>query len=126
MSEVVLDSSAVLALLFNEPGADAVAARLPDAVMSSVNLAEVLAKLADRGASDEDLHVSIDALGLTIIGHDEAQAFASARLRRSTRDAGLSLGDRACLALAEARGVPAMTADRAWSRVASVDLVQIR
>jgi len=114
---VVLDASALLAMLQSEPGADVVAGRLPHSVMSTVNLSEVVAKLADNGVPTEELRVVLDGLDIDVRPFDREAAYDAGELRRTTRDAGLSLGDRACLALATRLGVAAMTADRAWTRL---------
>lgn len=111
---MVLDASAVIALLADEPGAETVRAWLPHAVVSAVNLAEVGAKLADRGMADAAIREAIDALGFEIAAFDEGAAYAAVHLRAPTRRFGLSLGDRACLALAAARGLPVLTTDRDW------------
>jgi PIN domain nuclease of toxin-antitoxin system len=113
--KVVLDSSAVLAMLWDEPGAARVAEALPGARISAVNLAEVTAKLIDRGASDDDAKEILRSLGLDAAAFDSDQAITAGLLRRATGKAGLSLGDRACLALARADRAVAMTADRAWA-----------
>jgi ribonuclease VapC len=115
----VLDASALLALVFEEPGADVIAQRLEeDAVMSAVNWAEVLSRLVDEGASESLAHHRLgllrEAHELQVIAFDEALARESAALREVTRVRGLSLGDRACLALARSLGVPAVTADHKW------------
>jgi PIN domain nuclease of toxin-antitoxin system len=86
--------------------------------MSAVNLSEVVAKLVDHGLPEADLHAALDVLGIDVRGFDAETAYAAGELRRTTRDAGLSLGDRACLALAMRLGAVAVTADRAWSRLA--------
>ena len=113
----VLDSSALLALLYFEPGHERVAELAPDAWMSTVNLAEVLARLArDHRPLDVALG-EIDGFGIRWAGFDRAQAIEAAALAPHTIPFGLSLGDRACLALARLRGVPAVTADRAWARI---------
>jgi PIN domain nuclease of toxin-antitoxin system len=117
VSEHVLDASALLALIDGEPGAEAVERVLPDASMTTVNLAEVLAKLADRGVPDEQSFDAIAGLDLKLIDVGVPLARASARLRVETRSAGLSLGDRLCLALAELRQAPVLTADRAWAKL---------
>lgn len=114
IDKYVLDSSAVLALLGNEEGADAVDAILPLAVMSSVNLAEVISKLQERGGEDEAIDGALADLGLTIISFDRTQADKTGKLRKITRPRGLSLGDRACMALAASRGAIAVTTDKAW------------
>jgi ribonuclease VapC len=117
VSEHVLDASALLAVLFGERGADAVLETLPGAVIGAVNLAEVVTKLQERGVPEAEIERDIAELDLPVIPFDAAQAMAAGKLRASTRSQGLSLGDRACLALAAARGVPAVTVDRVWASV---------
>jgi PIN domain nuclease of toxin-antitoxin system len=119
VGRVVLDASAILALLNDEPGAAAVAAALEDAVVSAVNLSEVVAKLQEVGMSREEADEALGGLGLEVQPFGEAAAWAAGTLRGTTRRAGLSLGDRACLALARELGVPAMTADAAWLKAAT-------
>jgi PIN domain nuclease of toxin-antitoxin system len=126
LSETVLDSSAILAVLFDEPGAAMVLGALPGALLSSVNAAEVLTRLTDRGMVPSAALEAVEALGLEVVDFDLGQALLTASLRPETRALGLSLGDRACLALARSRGWPAMTADRAWARLADPSLVLIR
>ena len=113
MSKVVLDASALLALLQDEPGGDRVLESLPGAFISSVNLSEVVAKLAELGMPEPDIRLAL-SLGLEVVPFDEALAFSAGTLRTVTRSEGLSLGDRACLALALSRSLPAHTTDRAW------------
>ena len=115
MSEIVLDASALMAVLREEPGAAAVEAVLDHAAISAVNLSEVQAKLVERGMAAELAWSSLVDLDLAVIDFDAAQAKVAGDLRSLTRAQGLSLGDRACLALAQALGLPAMTADRAWA-----------
>lgn len=115
MSRIVLDASAVLALLAGEPGAPAVRDYIPDAAISAVNLTEIGAKLADRGMRQKDMRTAIGTLGLDVVTFDEESAYAAAMLRDRTRHLGLSLGDLACLALGAARGLPVLTADRSWA-----------
>jgi PIN domain nuclease of toxin-antitoxin system len=112
---VVLDSSAVLAMLLREPGADAVAAALPDARLCSVNLVEVVTRLIDLGSSQEAIDAAVAPLRDRTLDFTSDLAVEAARLRPLTRERGLSLGDRACLALARQLGAAALTADRAWA-----------
>lgn len=114
---VVLDSSALLCLLNSEPGEDQVAAALPEAVISSVNLAEVVSKLRERGLSRREVHDALGGLPLDIRDFTAVQAHANGDLRPATRALGLSLGDRACLALALELEAIALTADRSWQEL---------
>lgn len=124
---VVLDASALLALLLDEPGAPRVAALLPEAVISAVNLSEVVAKLAEHGMPEGAIRTAIDGLQLTVHGFDAAAAVQAGLLRPRTKALGLSLGDRACLALARALGRTAVTTERLWSSVdVGVDVEVIR
>jgi len=115
VSEIVLDASALMAVLREEPGASAVEAVLDDAAISAVNLSEVQAKLVERGTPAESAWSWLIDLDLDVVDFNVPQAKVAGDLRPLTRARGLSLGDRACLALAQALGVPSMTADRAWS-----------
>lgn len=127
MADVVLDTSALLALVFDEPGGDMVAPHIATATMSAVNLSEAVSKLTDRGASFDEVTAIISGLSLAIAVFDVEQAWVTGALRSATRQHGLSLGDRACLALARTRGLPAMTADRTWAEVdAGVEVRVIR
>lgn len=123
---VVLDSSAVLALAFGEPGADIVAAALKGAAISTVNESEVLAVLIRGGAAPEQAQAVFAELKLAVIALDSGLAAAAARLYPATRSAGLSLGDRCCLALAEQLQRPVLTADQAWRSVANAVSIEIR
>lgn len=111
----VLDASAVLALLAEEPGADEVEAILDGAVMSAVNLSEVLQKSEQHGIDTEGLEYDLEALGVGFRPFDVPQARAAAEIWARVPRAGLSLGDRACLALAATVGGTATTMDRRWS-----------
>lgn len=111
----ILDASALLCLLFEEDGAEQVAARLPGAMVSAVNYSEVVAKLVDRGMPADEIVPLMADLDVELVPVDRAQAEAAGLLRAATRARGLSLGDRACLALALGRGGVALTADRAWA-----------
>jgi len=114
----VLDASAILAGLNEEPGAERVAAALPDGVISAVNLAEVTAGLLRGGNSPVQVRAVIRALACSVIPADEEMAIDAGLLRAVTDRAGLSLADRFCLALARRLAVPVLTSDRNWSKVA--------
>lgn len=117
----LLDASALLALMLGEDGADAVHAVLDRAQIGAVNLSEVAAKLQERGVPDGIIEQSLADLDLQVVPFGRDQAMRAGKLRTITRGAGLSLGDRACLALAGALGVVAITTDQAWARL-SVDV----
>ena len=122
----VLDASALLAALFDEPGADRVEEVLPGARMSTVNFSEVVAKLSERGRAGDDTLRILAELDIVVCDFDRNQAEAAGRLRKATRSAGLSLGDRCCLATAMTRGLPALTAEAAWEPLADVLGVEVR
>lgn len=117
MSKYVLDASVILALLNSETGSEVVQSMLPAAAVSTVNLAEVSARLAAAGMPGSEIREVISLLGLSIVDFDQETAFSSGELYNAARPAGLSLGDRACLALAKKMGAVAVTADRAWLSV---------
>ena len=112
--EVVLDSSAVLALMFEESGQDIVAAHRIGAMISTVNLGEVLTRLVERGQTLEDSLSLVAPLRLSVINHSQSHAAIAASLRPSTKHLGLSYGDRACLSLAIEQKLPILTTDRVW------------
>ena len=117
MSRIVLDTSALLAVLHGEPGAEMFAEKfhlLENAAMSAVNVAEAYGKLVDRGIDPEDAWEAVIAPIPEILDFDAAQAKIAGSLLPQTRSLGLSLGDRACLALGIALKAPIYTADRAW------------
>lgn len=118
MTAAVLDASALLALLLGEPGADKVKAVLADAAMTTVNVAEVVGHFARADASEHDIRSLLDPLPFERVLFDEDLAHAAGLLLPITKPAGLSFGDRACLALARRLGVTALTADRSWGPVA--------
>ena len=113
---VVLDASALLAFLRREPGAGAVEARLPGSWISAVNLSEVLAKAIDHGATAEEASSRLRQLPVRGVPFLEEDAAVAASLRPATRGRGLSLGDRACLALATAESATALTCERIWTK----------
>jgi PIN domain nuclease of toxin-antitoxin system len=114
MNSVVLDASAVLALLNDEVGAKIVQESLPGAIVSSVNFAEVVTRLALLGMPEKEIREALNILALDITPFDEEQAFLAGILANKTKQLGLSLGDRSCLALALGTGCEALTADKVW------------
>jgi ribonuclease VapC len=115
--KAVLDASALLALLWSEPGSEAVAAVMEDAAVSAVNFAEIVSKLQERGIDLGAARPMLGELPVSIVPFDGEQAFAAGALRMASKHLGLSIGDRACLALAAQLAVPAYTADRAWAKL---------
>jgi PIN domain nuclease of toxin-antitoxin system len=112
----VLDASALLAVLQREAGAEVVLPLIEGALMSSVNWSEVVQKAAARGvAVDRRMRRDVEAIGVRIVPFAPDDAEAAAGIWSAAPQAGLSLGDRACLALARERGAVALTTDRAWA-----------
>jgi ribonuclease VapC len=102
-------------MMLGEPGAVRVRQAIADgAHISAVNVTEIVTRQIDRGVSESDARANVDELEMEVVPFDEELAYRAGLLRSATRSAGLSLGDRACLALAERLGMPALTADRAW------------
>ncbi len=114
MPDAILDASAVLAFFHREPGAETVRSILEDSAISTVNLSEVIAKLVENGTDGDTAVLLTQAQPFHPVDHTLEQAQVAGTLRAATRQAGLSLGDRACLALALASDLPVYTADRAW------------
>lgn len=124
----VYDASALLAVIFSEPGADGVLELLsqPGGEVSAVNWSEVGAQLAERGLHADDIARELSAFGLDVIPFDEEQANLAAALRPATRQLGLSLGDRSCLALARTRGARVATADANWKTLEGFEIIAVR
>ena len=124
---LVLDASALLAVLLDEPGSDQVLPVLQEAMMSAVNPSESVSRAIDRGFPASDVLSLVDRFRLTVSVFDRRQAELAAALRPATRAMGRSLRDRACLALALDLDCPVLTADRAWIRLdLGVDVRLIR
>jgi ribonuclease VapC len=124
---MIFDASALLALLCGEPGSDAADQYLTDAAVSAINLSEVVAVLIRKGMPPEAAQQAVEDLELDVVPFDRDQAYRTARLAATTAAYGLSLGDRACLALAQSRDQPALTTEREWDRVdAGVRVVCVR
>jgi len=113
----VLDASALIAFIDLEPGGTLVAGYVGDSVISAVNYSEVVAKFVSRGAPASRVDQAIGSVGLDIVDFDKGLALSAAALIARTKAHGLSLGDRACLALADRENLPALTSDRAWNNL---------
>lgn len=114
----VIDASALLAFLHLETGHEIVEQHLSQSVVSSVNRSETLQKAIAKGIKTDDLREDLEALGLKIVSFTTEDAELAAQLWLQTKSIGLSLGDRACLALGLRLGIPVITADREWSSLA--------
>lgn len=124
---IALDASALLAYLFHEPGFENVALHIDACCLSSVNLSEVISRFVRDGHSPELIHQQLMGSGIEIVPFLSEDAALAAGLVQHTHKLGLSLGDRACLALALRRNIPALTADRAWTKLnLPVEIQQIR
>jgi ribonuclease VapC len=117
VSSFVLDATALLALLNEEPGKDLVEEAIGDCSISAVNYCEVIGKLIDAGVPDDDARHTVDLLNIEIVDFDANLAFRAASLWLATKRFGLSLGDRCCLALGLARKATVLTSDRNWSKL---------
>jgi ribonuclease VapC len=104
-------------MLFFERGCERIAEVVPRSCMSTVNLAEVLGRLARDGRALDEALDQIEQMGIVWIDFDRELAIAAAALLLPSMPSGLSAGDRACLALARLRDLPAVTADRAWAKL---------
>jgi PIN domain nuclease of toxin-antitoxin system len=110
-----LDTSALLALVFQEPGREAVSAALDGAAIGAVNQAEVVEIAARRGAPPARAAAWAEELSIPVLPFTPAMALRAGVLLSAHRRTGLSLGDAACLGTAEALNLPVLTADRAWA-----------
>jgi ribonuclease VapC len=127
--QVVLDASAVLAFLQDENGSEKVDSVLSEgrAIISAVNYAEVVGKLLEAGLPESSVKIVMENLELQIEPLDDQQAWQAGMLRVSTREFGLSLGDRACLALAHIKNLSIITADKQWDKLKTdIKIIQLR
>jgi len=126
-TEFVMDASAILALFYGEAGREQVAASLAKSRITTLNLAEVVSNMVETGISPYETEMQLGRLPSLVVTLDRDLAIQAGLLRQATRHKGLSLGDRACLALAMRERLPVMTADRAWSDLdLPVEVVLIR
>jgi PIN domain nuclease of toxin-antitoxin system len=127
VAEAVLDASALIAFLRNEPGAAKVAEVLDRSCISAVNLAETCSKMIEFGKELEAVAFQIERLQIPVVPFDGEQAKIAASLWRRTRAVGMSLGDRACLALALKTSLPAFTTEGEWLKCSlGAKVVKIR
>lgn len=128
MQRIILDASALIAVICEEKGAEKVEPYLPIALISAVNFAEVASFLSNtKGLESKSIKSLLDDLALDVIHYDQEQAYITADLRTKTKHCGLSLGDRACLALAITQQHPVLTADKTWAKLNSkIDIRLIR
>lgn len=117
MNKWILDASALLALLQEEPGSEYVARVLPDAAICSVNTSEVVGKLVEKGVPADIVRQTLASLDIDERPFDHELACSAGALRLTTSAYGLSLGDRACLALARHLSAPALTSDGVWKEL---------
>ena len=118
MPQAILDASATLAVILEEPGADVVVEALrSDAAMSTVNVAEVAARLHQDGWTESEVTLVFEALGIEILPFDQEAALLRGKFHTVTRRLGLGLGERACLATGRLEECPVLIADRSWQRL---------
>ena len=117
MNKVVVDASAILALLNQEKGSEEISQWIGNAVISSVNLSEVVAKLAEGGVTEADIEQILANLNLEVVPFSQEQALRAGILRPLTKSLGLSLGDRACLGLGISLNLSVLTTDKVWANL---------
>ncbi len=123
--EYLLDASALLAVIRNEPGADRVAALLDNSKVHAFNLAEVHRKLVSKGMPSAEVRSLLGGLSLIVVENfSEEEAYVAGEF--AAAGAGLSLGDAVCLTTAKRLSMIAVTADRRWSEFADVQVMQLR
>ena len=127
MNRYVLDASALLALIQNEPGANVVEDVISSGWISTVNLSEVITKLTDDGMAEDDIREVFEGLQVNSVPFSLDQAYVAGLMRADTRMLGLSFGDRACLSLAKQLDTAAVTTDRIWTQLSvGVEIQLIR
>jgi ribonuclease VapC len=125
-TEYVLDSSALLAVIGDEPGQEQVRPLMNNAAITAVNVCEVVSKLISRDIASDEAIASIVEMEIPIAPFDDRLAFEAATLLPTTRPLGLSLGDRACLDYARLNGTSVLTADKAWKKLSAKLGIDIR
>ena len=117
MSKVVLDASALIAYIKREPGAENLIELLPHSIISSVNYAEVTTVLSKLGMTANIIEMTLKNMVGEVIAYDQSQALITGILQVDTQAKGLSLGDRACIALGVIMNIPIYTADKIWAKL---------
>ncbi len=117
MSAIVFDSSVLIAILRQEPGSEVGEQSLNEALISTVNLAEVATYFARDSVPPETIQEALASFPIEVVPFDREQGLITGYLYPACKSLGLSLGDRACLALAKSKSLPVLTADRAWLKL---------
>lgn len=117
MTRYVYDSSALLAIILGEPGADVASANIANAMVSSANLAETFSRAEDKGIPMDKTERFLMGKEVQFVDFDSDLARVVGTMRTKTRSRGLSLGDRACIALALRERATIVTADRVWAEL---------
>ena len=125
MTTIVLDASALIAMLKQEPGGDRVAAIIGDTKITAINYAEVISHFCHAGMPTIEVDAMLRPLPMVVVSADEKLARLAGHLRTMTSSAGLSLGDRFCVALAQLEKLPAWTFDRNWQAISEAVQVEI-
>ena len=125
MTTIVLDASALIAMLKKEPGGDKVAQVIGDTKITAINYAEVISHFCHAGMPVAEVDAMLSPLPMVVVSADEKLARLAGHLRTMTSSAGLSLCDRFCLALAQLEKLPAWTSDRNWQAIAEAVQVEI-
>ena len=124
---VILDASALLALVFGEPGAEIVAAQARTSRILSVNFSEVVQRVIAIDGNPDRAEEAVDILGIEVVPFDRRLARLTAELREKTSFMGASFADRACLALGLASGAPILSSDQDWRKLdIGIDIRMIR
>jgi len=116
-AEAILDASAIMAVMFREPGEAVVRGIGCETAASAVNISEVYSRAVERGSTEALVDLAISTLAIKVQDFDAHDARAAGRLRPRTRHLGLSFADRACLALAQRLALPVLTANRSWTKL---------
>jgi ribonuclease VapC len=124
--DYILDSSALLAVIADEPGQEQVRPLMNHAAITAVNACEVVSKLISRDVAPDEAIAAVVEMDIHIATFDDRLAFEAATILPATRSLGLSLGDRACLAYARLNGTSVLTADKVWKKLAAKLGIDIR